>query len=82
MPVILFIQDREGDHNYEVTWPNLSGAQRVLESIKNAGGWWVDTAADDEPACSVFVPWHQAVYASIEETIENGEDTDIGENNA
>jgi hypothetical protein len=52
----LFIQDQEGNNNYEKDFLSREIAMSELGYIRSAGGYWTG---------DTFVPWHRIDFARV-----------------
>jgi len=75
MPVNLFIQDINGDHNLNAGFGSQSRAEDAVERFMKAGGYWY-VKADDEGKIEerAFIPWHRVEFCRIEEVEKEEEE--------
>lgn len=71
--VTLFIQDVEGDHNFERVFSGGNDARAALYDIKDDGGYWTEKKNGEtgEITERIFLPWHRISFARIEPIVED-----------
>lgn len=63
MPVRMFIQERSGNNNHDVTYDSVADARCKIKLIKENGGYEIpyDSLTDDFK----FIPWHRIDFIEV-----------------